>query len=140
MKLNEIHYLTGMRQLKTSSPLFRDTRFSCCSLIEWTFMRQCRAIRAKLFGFILQICQVYKCRATLERQLRDICECLTTFARISLSFACFLKTVARLSNDIRATVVNLSHCKFATISQVRDSRTNVVHDYNLKCISLIVGE
>ena len=59
-----------------------------------------------------------ECRATHVQQLRDIFECLTTFAQISLSFACFLKTAA--------TVVNLSHCRFATISQVRDSRTNVV--------------
>ena len=78
MKLNESHYLTGMRQLKTSSQLFRDTRFSCCSLIEWTFMRQFRAIRAKLFAFILQICLT-----NIARHSNDSCETFMSVLRHS---------------------------------------------------------
>ena len=43
-------------------------------------------------------------------------------------FACFLKTVARLSYDIRTSVATFLHCKFVKSSrrQVRDICTNVV--------------
>ena len=94
-------------------------------------MRQFRAIRPYFANMSNE------CRATLGRQFRDICEYLTTFARISLSFACFVRTVMRLSNDIRATVVNLSHCRFATISRrnVRDSRTNVIRLLSKKLVA-----
>ena len=60
-----------------------------------------------------------------------------TLVRMSLSFiflpdsrevfACFLKTVTRLSYDIRTSVAKISHCKFANISwrQVRDTCTKI---------------
>ena len=61
-----------------------------------------------------------------------------TFVRMLLSlifspdscevFACFLKTVARLSYNICMSVMKILHRKFAKISgqQVRDTHTNVV--------------
>ena len=60
-------------------------------------------------------------------------------------FACFRKTVARLSYDIRRSFAKILHCKFAKVSrhEVRNTRMKVVrlsHDSRVTVLRNILAQ